>query len=471
MQHEEIRRRSRWIMRAMEWDDSKARYPNLWHEGMPRHVLAFDRVASRLRLGDLVASYYPASQKHPDRSERYLGISRVVGLRGSERAGYAWIDLETAHPFTPPLRLNEAPRRVFLCCDPGWSEPEVALFRRVFDAAVAAGWQPTPEELEEEAPKPPEEARATPEETPPETESAEGEPPPQPDAPDGTTEPAAAPVDNGEPVPMFAGVDYGGDMRDPRGGTWLAIVALEGSGLRLTRLEATGRSGLQSYLRDPDRALMHVDAIGLDFPFALPQSFSELLLGGSFPDEGWWALVKRFERLSRPDFLVAVQEFREAHGEIKRHTDETAEVPSPLNRAERDLSTMTYHGIRMIGEDRSRFAIRPFESAQGKLLLEVHPDVVARRLDPDTNSKDQRARRRAIVSALERLERLPVKIQGPHLRTCSERAGALEAVLAARCAAAAVLSGEADRSPDDLAPDNAERIRREGWIYGLQDPA
>ena len=33
------------------------------------------------------------------------------------------------------------------------------------------------------------------------------------------------------------------------------------------------------------------------------------LLGGAFPDEGWWALARRLERLTRPEFLVAVEEF------------------------------------------------------------------------------------------------------------------------------------------------------------------
>ena len=94
MQSEELRRHSRWLMRAMEWDDARARYPNIWHDGMPRHVLAFDRVASRLRLGDMIAVYYPASQRHSRRSERFVGISRVTGLRKADAAGFSWIDLE-----------------------------------------------------------------------------------------------------------------------------------------------------------------------------------------------------------------------------------------------------------------------------------------------------------------------------------------------------------------------------------------
>ena len=57
MHQERGERRSRWVIRAMEWDDARARYPNIWHEGMPRHLMAFNRVAERLSLGDLVATY------------------------------------------------------------------------------------------------------------------------------------------------------------------------------------------------------------------------------------------------------------------------------------------------------------------------------------------------------------------------------------------------------------------------------
>ena len=59
----------------------RARYPNVWHDDMPVHVLAYDTVVSRMRLGDLVAVYYPSTQRHRARSERFLGLSRVVGLR------------------------------------------------------------------------------------------------------------------------------------------------------------------------------------------------------------------------------------------------------------------------------------------------------------------------------------------------------------------------------------------------------
>jgi len=455
MQHDEIRQRSRWIIRAMEWDDTKARYPNIWNEGMPRNLLAMVRVAGRLRLGDLIVSYYPASQRHPERSDRYLGISRVSGLRRAAREDFAWIDLETAFRFDPPLKLEQAPRRVFLCCDSGWPEPEVELFQAVFDAAVAAGWQPEHEEAEPAAARGPARAETVP--------AAAAGPQASPAA-----EPPAPPADLGEPSRTFAGVDYSGDMRDPRDGTWLAVLGLHGDDLWVKRLEATGRSGLESYLRDPDRSLMSAEAIGLDFPFALPVSFAESLLGGKFPEEGWWALVKRLEKLTRPGFLSAVQEFREANGEIKRWTDEAAHAPSPLNREQRDLSPMSFHGIRMIGEDRSRYAVRPFESAQARLLLEVHPEGTLRQLGL-ADARSARELQKASLPKLAGAGHLPVKMEGRFAKLCREQRGALFAVLAARCTAAAVLSGEADKTPEALAPDNAEQVRREGWIYGLQE--
>jgi hypothetical protein len=441
------------MIRAMEWDDPKARYPNIWHEGMPRALLVFTRVAQRLRLGDLIAVYYPASQRHAARSERYLGLSRVAGLRHAEREGYCWVDLQTAHRFQRPPEIREAPRRVFLCCDPGWPEPDVVLFRKVLDAAVAAGWSPEPEDAESVASAETSRAHAAKSEAPPprapevdEAQAAIGESAPsdsQSEASESRVIASSVP-EVPEPEPgkfsrLFAGVDYGGDMRDPREGTWLALIGLEDERLAVFRLRATGRHGLESYLRDPDSTLMDVEAIGLDFPFAVPTPFAESLLGGPFPEEGWWGLVKRLERLSRPDFLSAAQDFTQREGLLKRYTDEAAGSPSPLSRETPDLCPMTFHGVRMIGEDRSRYAVRPFETAQAKLLLEVHPDVVLQRLGLDLTTATGR------------------------------KCGALNAVIAARSCAMAVLTGEVDLPPEELAPEHADRVRREGWIYGLRE--
>jgi hypothetical protein len=443
-------------MRAMEWDEPRARYPNIWHAGMPRHVLAFERLASRLRLGDLVAVFHPASVRHPERGNRFMGLSRVIGLRRAEDADHAWIELETAHAFRAPLDLGRVPRRVFMCCDPGWPASDVALFQEVFDKAVADGWMPA--------------AEAT---APAERREREHDAAPAPAPPPGPARrkapvigpprPAAARTVDAERV--FAGADYSGNMRDPRDGTWLALLGLQGERLVVLRLEATGRSGLESALRNPDARLMRAEAIGLGFPFGLPLAFAETLLGGPYPAEGWWALVKRLEQMSWPDYLVALHEFRDTRGEIKRLADERAGAESPLHRVDPDLGSRCYHGIRMIAEDRSRFAVRPFETAQGHLLFEVSPDAALACLGLAG------APAARVVEALSALPRLPVDVPQPFLRACHERRDALDAVLAARCAAVAMLSGEVDRSPDELAPEEGMRVRREGWIYGLDGPA
>jgi hypothetical protein len=470
--NDELRRRSRWMMRVREWDD-RAQYPNIWNDGMPCHVLAVDRVAGRLRLGDLIAVFYPNSKRHAERSGRFVGLSRVSGLRTADQPGCAWIDLATAHRFEPPLDLGRQPARVFLCCDPGWSGPEQKLFADVFEAAVAAGWKPLPEEAElvREAPAP-RAARAAAKPDAAETAAASGgesvdmEPPSAPPV----DRPPVASSGNGRAVAeatgrLFGGVDYSGDMRDPRNGTWLATLELAGDRLRVRRLEPTGRSGLEGYLRNPDTGLMNVEAIGLDFPFGLPLAFAEKLLGGPFPDEGWWALAKRLERLTRPEYLTHVHDFRESEGEARRLTDERADAHSPLKRVDPDMGSRAFHGIRMIAEDRSRFAMRPFESAQGKLLLEVYPEAVVREVA--ARVAEGRPGLRRIVTALGSLERLPVDVDPEFARACMSRRDALDAVVAARCAALAVLSGEVDRTPDELAPGEGSRVRCEGWIYGL----
>jgi hypothetical protein len=468
------------MMRVLEWNDPRARYPNLWHAGMPRQVLAFDTVASRLRLGDLIAIYHPASQRHPERAARFVGIGIVVGLRRSNDPGLDWVDLEVAHRFDPPLDLHDAPRRVFLCCDPGWPAGDTDLFRRVERAALAAGWRPPQESREAPAPREPEVGAGAPSreaQEAAEEDSGEAKAEDEPRKENAQTPSTAATIEERSAGPpparptgarLFGGADYSGDMRDPREGTWLALLELSNDRLEVVRLEATGRHGLQMMLRDADTTLLRAEAIGLDFPFGLPIPFAEHLLGKAFTSDGWWALARRLEKMSRPDYLVALQEFRDANGEIKRLTDEAAGAFSPLHRVNPDLAPMTYHGIRMMAEERSRYAIRPFESARGRLLLEVYPGAVARRLLRE-DGPPRSHRLEALVTCLERLGRWPVDFPEPLRARCLVRRDALDAVVAARCAAVSVLTGETEKLPESLTPEQLDQVHREGWIYGLSE--
>jgi hypothetical protein len=387
----------------------------------------------------------------------------------ADAKGYAWVDLATAHRFAPALVLEQQPRRVFLCCDPGWPEAEVQLFGKVWDAAIAGGWKPEPGDHEPPTAQSPVPGPVTRPVTAPVT---------APVTVPVTEEPVAVEVPTPVETPavptgrLFAGVNYGGDMRDPREATWLAILELRDDRLHVVRLDATGRHGVERCLRDPDTVLMHVEAIGLDFPFSVPVEFAERLLGGAFPAEGWWALARKMGRLSRPDYLIAVQEFREQHGESRRHTDERADAFSPLHRVDPDLVPTTFHGIRMIAEDRSRYAVKPFESAKGRLLLEVYPAGLVKRLalPASTGKANGRMRRQQILDALDQTDYLPVECEERNARSCVERPHALDAVIAAQQAAVAVLSGEVERTPEELAPGAADRVRYEGWIYGLERP-
>jgi len=438
MAAEKMRVHSRWMLRVLEWNDPRAKYPNLWHGGMPVHVLAFDTVAKRLRLGDLIAVYHPAVQVGDKKQGAFLGLSRVIGLRESHSDDQYWIDLETAHRLAAPLVPDKAPRRVFLCCDPEWPGPDVALFRQLFDAALADGWNPATGDQEVGG------------ETP--------EPEPEP-------EPESEPEAGGR---RFCGAVLGGGLHDRREHTWIAMVRLTGDGnpgLKVTRLEATGRSGLAGLLRSSDQGVVAAEGIGLSFPFGMPLPFAEAVHGGAYPEAGWWDLVRSLERWSYPDFLEKIQEFQKEHGETLRHTDQKQGAGSSLRRNHPDLGSVTYHGIRMLAEGRSRFAVRPFESAEGRLLFEVRPPLEI--LDLNETTVDAVAQwSTGIEAKLSGLGQLPVTLDRSALKACRGSSTALKAVLAARQAAAAVLSGEVSRTPEELDPEEADRIRKEGWIYG-----
>ena len=436
MSVEKGRRHSRWMLRVLEWNDPRAKYPNLWHGGMPVHVLAFDTVAKRLRLGDLVAVFHPAVADGEKKHGAFLGLSRVIGLRRSYSAGQYWIDLETTHRLGEPLVPAKVPRRVFLCCDPEWPGPDVALFRQLFDAAVANGWSPELGDLEdtpEAAPRPPT---------------------------------AAEPEEAGR---LFCGAVLGGGLHDRPEHTWFATVRLTGAvnpALQVIRLEATGRSGLTSLLRSPDQALMAAEGIGLSFPFGMPNRFVEAIHGGNYPEGGWRELVQLVSKMPYPDFLEKIQEFHRENGDVLRWTDEKQGTGSPLRRDLPDLGSVTYHGIRMLAENRSRYVVRPFESAAGQVLFEVRAPLGEVGLDESTVERVQ-AWSSGIAERLARLSRLPVTFEGDSEKACRRSAAALKAVLAARQAASAVLSGDVARTPEELDPLEADRIRTEGWIYGF----
>jgi len=460
MTAETARRRSRWMLRALEWNDPRARYPNLWVDGMPVQILAFDTVAMRLRLGDLIAVFKPGPKSATGKKGTFAGLSRVIGLRRSYMDGQYWVDLEVTHKLKKPLAPDRVPRRVFLCCDPEWPGPDVELFDQLFDAAVAEGWKPGPgegmespaEDVKAKARKDVAGKSADEQQTTP-VETSE------------TSAPPVTPVDiDGR---LFGGVELGAGLRDARDESWMAVVRLlegDNAGLEVVRLEPTGRTGMALNLKSPDSMLSRVEGFGMGFPFALPEEFVKSIHGGTYPENGWWGLAGYIEKTRYPEFLVKVQEYGREHGEALRYTDEKTGSGSPLRRVNPDLGSVAYHGVRMLAEERSRYAIRPFESAQGRYLFEVRAPLALVGLSEES-LVDRRGWGHIIQDKLQSIDELPVKLDAPFLKPCRSSGAALKAVLAARQAAVAVLSGNLERTPEELDPEGAAKIVREGWIY------
>jgi hypothetical protein len=71
-----------------------------------------------------------------------------------------------------------------------------------------------------------------------------------------------------------------------------------------------------------------------------------------------------------------------------------------------------------------------------------------------------------LLAALTKIAPFPVVVPEPLIQKCLARPEALDAVIAARSAALAVMSGETDKTPEELGTGHGDRIRREGWIYG-----
>jgi hypothetical protein len=100
----------------------------------------------------------------------------------------------------------------------------------------------------------------------------------------------------------------------------------------------------------------------------------------------------------------------------------------------------------------------------------VHPNVVLQRLGLGLTTATGRKGREKVVQGLAKLDTFPVSLGESFRKQCLQHRGALNAVIAARSCAMAVLTGEVDLPPEELAPEHADRVRREGWIYGLREP-
>jgi|GEM_PF-3601608 len=120
----------------------------------------------------------------------------------------------------------------------------------------------------------------------------------------------------------------------------------------------------------------------------------------------------------------------------------------------------------MLAEERSRYTVRPFESAKGRYLFEVRAPLQEVGLNEET-LQDRTGWKREIQERLAGLPKLPIRLSDRLKTQCGASGAALKAALAARQAAAAILSGEVEKTPEELAGDQADRVAREGWVYGV----
>ncbi|NOX36889.1 MAG: hypothetical protein GXO78_05055 [Calditrichaeota bacterium] len=211
-------------------------------------------------------------------------------------------------------------------------------------------------------------------------------------------------LDRKESSFLLIGIDFSAANR-AGSDIWLACGLLNGDRLRVQSIfpaaQLTDPPAIQRQEALPALVQYLIQhrprAIGLDFPFGLPESLN--------PEHSLIALIQNFSRYF-PD-LIAFERFRKQHcqwGEPKRLTDREARAPfSPLNLR---VYRQTYFGIRDLLSPllkTGRFCLPPIQPAIPQLgwLLEVCPASLLKKenlYQPyKGKSREHRTHREAIV--------------------------------------------------------------------------
>lgn len=275
------------------------------------------------------------------------------------------------------------------------------------------------------------------------------------------------------------GIDFSGAKSDRN--TWVAYGYLKSGGA----LEFEGANVISR--RDVANLLMAVSTpavAAIDFPFGVPQGFSEFLsIYGdlnAMPDV--WRII---DDMSLEDFYAARDAFVRRFGEPKRAGDAAhfSESFSPLHKVNPNMLPMTYRGIRLLhrlyGESPDRWAVPPIEAshsqAESVTLLETMPGAFLKSIGAiykgykrpkSTRQRDER--RNAILDAIQRNSSIALPNLSELRADCVASDDCLDAVVAAVAAAewAQNLARFRHPSADELAA-----ARLEGWIYALQSDA
>ncbi len=275
----------------------------------------------------------------------------------------------------------------------------------------------------------------------------------------------------GKPAPLEGiervhGIDFSGD-RSAGKRSWVASGDLGGTSLKVDACrDATELPGsaaaretfleaLNAWITEQPGA-----AIGLDFPFSLPEAVIE--------EDSWEAFVRGFAKRfpDEDEFRFTCQRVSPGR-ELKRATDEAHKAPlSPYNLR---LYKQTYHGIAnvlapLIEADAVRVA--PFQEPDPDkpLLVEVCPaaSMIARghKTSYKGTTQEHRAARTRILKALQSDGTLSIRAQGVLTSVLRDSGGdALDAVIAAYAATQAV------SDHDRLYPDSFDGPAIEGNIY------
>ena len=265
------------------------------------------------------------------------------------------------------------------------------------------------------------------------------------------------------------GVDFSG-AQDAGKRIWIAIGTPVGATLRIDTCQpaqdlpgsGTKRDDSLSALRGLLLRESH-SAVGLDFPFGLPQALVE------YDDWEWFVLGFSRDYPSPEAFRVACHKAAEGR-ELKRATDRQAQTPfSPYNIR---LYRQTYYGIGdvlrpLVITDKVRVLPMQEPVEEKPWLLEICPASTLKKamLYPPYKGNDD-AHRSARTQVLSALERKAIAIPDPAIRSAVlNNAGgdALDSVIAA------LVTFQSVGSSLPVGPEHGDAYAIEGYVY-LGDP-
>ena len=167
---------------------------------------------------------------------------------------------------------------------------------------------------------------------------------------------------------LVIGVDYSGAKTDKH--TWISRGRFTDNQLVIESCEPVTREHLTTILGNSTVPTI----ASLDFPFSVPQEFSNFWCPeASNMTDLWYAAAK----ITITDFLAMRDEFVKHHGEIKRFGDTFyPECYSCLHKTNPNLVPMTFYGMQMLGKlNGTDFSIPPLKTnlPYQTTLLEAMP--------------------------------------------------------------------------------------------------